>query len=57
MAYESYSLGVPVGAISICGSSDLYKNNLDFEIKDLYNWLVLCLSCWIYTLKKHISFA
>jgi hypothetical protein len=30
--------------MSICGSSDLYKNNLDFEIKDLYNWLVLCLS-------------
>jgi hypothetical protein len=39
MTYESYSLGVPVGAMSICGSSDLYKNNLDFEIKDLYNWL------------------
>ena len=37
MAYDSYSLGVLVVAMSICGSSDLYKNNLDFEIKYLYN--------------------
>lgn len=31
MAYESYSVGVPVGTMSICGFSDLYIKHLDFE--------------------------
>ena len=49
MAYESCSLGIPVGAMSICGSLDLYKNNLNFEIKKIYttDLYYVCLAKYI----------